>query len=130
MSRILLIDDDPINNFLNKKIINEFVSSEIKVKDFLSPEDALKMLIHQSKNEKEELPEIIFLDINMPEMSGFEFLDLYIKNGLNLLPIVVYILSSSLDPYDIEISNSYAVIKEFISKPLEAETVKRILNIH
>ena len=66
----------------------------------------------------------------MPEMSGFEFLDLYIKNGLNLLPIVVYILSSSLDPYDIEISNSYAVIKEFISKPLEAETVKRILNIH
>ncbi|HOS47911.1 MAG TPA: response regulator [Bacteroidia bacterium] len=127
MSKILLIDDDPINNFLNKSIISERISPEIIVKDFLNPEEALESLINQSANDKSSLPDVIFLDINMPEMSGFEFLDLYIKNKLDNLNIPIYILTSSLDPSDIELSKSYSIVKDFISKPMDADVIRKII---
>lgn len=127
MCKVLLIDDDPINNFLNKSIISERISPEIIVKDFLNPEDALNHLIDRSKNDKESLPDFIFLDINMPEMSGFEFLDLYIKNNLDKLAIPIYILTSSLDPSDIEKSKSYPIVKDFISKPIDADFMRKII---
>jgi CheY-like chemotaxis protein len=127
MSKILLIDDDPINNFLNKSIISERISPDIHVQDFLNPEEALECLIDQSINDKDSLPDVIFLDINMPEMSGFEFLDLYIKNNLDSLAIPIYILTSSLDPSDIETSKSYPIVIDFISKPMDANVIRKII---
>lgn len=127
MNKIVLIDDDPINNFLNKSIISELVSTDITVEDFLNPEDALEALINQRNKDPKLLPDFIFLDINMPEMTGFEFLDLYIKNNLEKEHTQVFILSSSLDPNDIQISKSYTIVKDFISKPLDAERIKKII---
>ena len=127
MNKIVLIDDDPINNFLNKSIISELVSTDITVEDFLNPEDALEVLINQRNKDPKLLPDFIFLDINMPEMTGFEFLDLYIKNNLEKEHTQVFILSSSLDPNDIQISKSYTIVKDFISKPLDAERIKKII---
>lgn len=127
MHKVLLVDDDPINNFLNKNIIRELISPLIPVKAFLNPEEALQYLIDLNDHHKEDLPDFIFLDINMPEMSGFEFLDLYIENKLDKLPIQIYILTSSLDPNDLEVSKLYPIVQDLVSKPLKGDIVRRIL---
>jgi CheY-like chemotaxis protein len=125
-ANILLIDDSEVDNFINKAIISKEENiSQITV--MTSGIDALKYL-NDIIEEPNEYPDVIFLDIKMPRMSGFEFLDEYIK-----LPEVlinhckIYILSSSIDSLDAEKGKSYSVVRKHLTKPLAHHQISDLL---
>lgn len=113
---IFSIDDDILQLMVNRKIFN-LLNSEIQLLIFEDSKNAFAS-IHA------HYPELIFLDLNMPEMNGWDFLDAMKKDQLN---IDVYILTSSVDPYDKKKAESYANIKGFLSKPLSLQVLKNII---
>lgn len=121
--RILLIDDDPIANFLHENLIRELnFAEEVIVKT--DAEEALGYLKHQCevRNQSVGYIDLILLDLNMPNIGGFEFLD-KMKDLSLKKTIEVVILTSSISKKDIEMAHQYR-IKEFLSKPLTEETLK------
>lgn len=124
--KICIIDDDEIYIFLMKK---SFAAMGIhqEVISFLNGADALEELLHL-KNNQEDLPGIILLDINMPIMDGWEFLNEFRKiQSENSSKIPIYIVSSSIANEDIEKSKQYPEIIDYLSKPLELETIVSII---
>ena len=124
--KICLIDDDEIYLFLMKKSFSAMgVNNDVL--SFLNGADALEELI-KLKNNHEALPSIIFLDINMPIMDGWEFLTEFRKVNANIIhEISVYIVSSSIASEDIEKSKTFPEIVEYLPKPVEIETLASIL---
>ncbi len=116
---IWFIDDDLINNMLSERLMNR-VMPKVKSKSFTNAEEALNVLL----SNQEETPDSIFLDINMPVMNGWEFLDALAVHKIN---IPVFMLTSSIDPRDQEKAVSYAQVNDFISKPLREERLKLIV---
>ncbi|MCO4819933.1 MAG: response regulator [Bacteroidetes bacterium] len=116
---IYLIDDDEIQNLINTRVIS-IVADNIPVQAFTSAESALKMLEENSGTQ----PEMIFLDINMPKMNGWDFLDAYNKFEQK---VRVYMLSSSINNKDIQKSETYDIVHGFICKPLVVERLSEIL---
>ncbi|TVZ16119.1 response regulator [Maribacter sp. MAR_2009_72] len=123
---VLLIDDSDVDNFINKAIISkEKCVDSIIIKS--SGMDALAYLNSVADN-PDTHPDVIFLDIRMPRMNGFEFLDEYIKlpEELKKHP-QIFILSSSLDPVDSENAEKYDFIKGHLSKPLAHHNLTELL---
>lgn len=121
---ILLIDDDEINNFISIKLIKKaLVNTDISA--CLNGRFAIEELVELQKQDPSKLPDFILLDINMPIMNGWEFLDEYKR--LNIDPLgksKIYIISSSVFSNDINKARSYPLVKSFISKPLSVEKIK------
>lgn len=128
---ILLVDDDPADNYYNNYIIKDAGICN-HVKTALDGVEALNYLRkagdpdHQAKFPK---PDLIFLDVNMPRMNGFEFLEAY-KNLDDHLKskILVVMLTTSLNPDDRKKASGYREINEFKNKPLTDETLHEIIN--
>ncbi len=117
-----LIDEDEIDNFINERILSTSHFSEI-IEIYNDGNDALRIIEDLCKNNNiDELPEFIFLDLNMPVISGTEFLEEFEKIGEKyefLRPSTrIVILSSSINPNDFgKVSSSKYVLK-YINKPL------------
>ena len=132
-NKILFVDDDPITLMLCKKVIEraEF-SKEIVTAN--NGEDAIRYFENLKATINTEnsivLPELMFLDLNMPVMGGWEFLDIFSKeNYPTVFPnLKVIVLSSTIDPKDIEKSKSYSMVIDFLSKPITKEILKSIVN--
>lgn len=122
----LIVDDDPSNNILTKIALRKFFN-EVEVKDFLMPEKALKYIESEFENQAPEEKVILLLDINMPTLTGWEFLDKFnafkesIKNKFN-----IYMLSSSVDPADIQRAQLNPLVNDFIEKPLNNAMIKKM----
>jgi CheY-like chemotaxis protein len=115
---ILCVDDDPITLMLCKKVIikTAFSKTIITAKN---GEEALEYFNSILNKEKDHLPQLIFLDLNMPVMDGWEFLDNFNTNKyskINSTKIVV--LSSTIDPEDLQKSKNYPMVIDFLSKPI------------
>lgn len=125
---MLMIDDDEINNFIAKKLINK-VPQEAKITVFLNGDDGLAFLKKGINNET-ELPDIIFLDLNMPIMNGWEFLELYQTDIMPYInkKLVINIISSSVYSNDILKAETYSFINKFVSKPLTVDKIKEMLH--
>lgn len=121
-----IIDDDPVYQFTAKKIVQlSHLAGEIL--QFTSGEEALSY-INSNRNEYEQLPDILLLDLNMPVTDGWMFLDAYRDLKATLCKkMQIYIVTSSIDPRDIAHAKSYPEVVEFISKPLDIERIKKIL---
>ncbi|RYY30088.1 MAG: response regulator [Sphingobacteriaceae bacterium] len=117
----LLIDDNYIDNMINRKIIeNEFFANKVIVKE--SAEEALAEL----KNNQYQ-PDVIFLDVRMPQMNAFEFLKEYEKLKLdNSQTPMIYILTSSLDPFDHRKVMESRFVTQFLYKPLTHKKLEEI----
>lgn len=123
---IMLIDDDRAFNFLNEKII-EFEKFASKISSHVSPIEALEELKNLAQTNPPGFPDFIFLDINMPDMDGWEFLDNFRMLPQNVIEKTkVFILTSSLNPLDIEKSKTYDEVRGFASKPLTIEILNFI----
>lgn len=123
---ILLIDDDEATNYLHKMIIdNSDCTKECAVAE--NGFEALELL--QAKNNPLK-PDLIFLDINMPKMNGWEFLVEYKK--INNIPksTILIMLSTSLHPDDKKKAESMEDINGFVNKPLSEETMQEIMRTY
>ncbi len=129
LGKILCIDDDPITLMLCKKVISKAEFSN-DIDTALNGEKALLYLenIIEEKDEYTQHPELIFLDLNMPVMNGWEFLDIFSTDKYSNVfkNMKVIVLSSTIDPKDIEKSKSYPMVINFLSKPITLEILKSI----
>ncbi|CAM4038206.1 response regulator [Flavobacterium weaverense] len=110
-----IIDDDKLTVKLMTILISKNKFCE-EIKSFYNAENALELLKQNSNNEG-LLPDAILLDINMPIMDGWQFLDEFIHLSLKK-KISVFIMTSSIDPADIEKAKEYTVVKNYIEKPI------------
>lgn len=119
MKKVLLIDDDPITNFINKKLIeNTGLAGEILVAQ--SGMQGLEILVSENKN-GERFPDLIVVDINMPVLNGFEFLHhLYKLDIIGPMRRKIAILSSSDRPEDKAQANQLG-IEDYLVKPATSE---------
>ena len=124
---ICVIDDDDIYQFTITKIL-ETVKLNKKIILFSDGEEALDFMIDNLYND-DELPDVIFLDINMPIMDGFQFMEEYVKLKPKLdKKIIIYMVSSSVDPVDIAKAKGISDISDYIIKPIQAGQLKSILS--
>lgn len=128
---ILLIDDEEINNFLNISIIKRLgidTHVEVAINGKLGL-DYLTSSGDYANNEFYPQPGLILLDINMPLMNGWEFLEEYEKLNENQKgKHVIAMLSSSINPDDVNKANSKDDLIGFINKPLTVEKLKDIIS--
>jgi CheY-like chemotaxis protein len=128
---VLIIDDGELDTFIVKNTIKQ-VLSNIRMNSCVNGLKAIHRLKRLLRSDPDRLPDYIFLDLSMPIMDGFLFLDEY--SHLNIDPgrkkIKIYVLSSSIFTPDLEKALSNSIISGFISKPIDSKKVKEIFNVH
>lgn len=126
---IALIDDDEVFQFTTSRII-KLTNLPFTVTQFFNGEQAIAYL---SKNaaETDKLPDIILLDINMPVIDGWMFLDQFKALTKDIKKkITIYMVSSSIAPEDIKRAKSNPLVSDYLVKPVSPETIKQVLTIN
>jgi len=120
VNNVWLVDDDQVIAYITQRLINN-ADPSIHVTSFLSAKMALEKLKFNSEG-----PDILLLDINMPGINGWQFLD-----ELRAMHrfVNVYMYSSSIDPEDIKKARSYPMVRDFLAKPIEASAIRNLLDI-
>jgi CheY-like chemotaxis protein len=120
----IVVDDDSTNNLICKFAIQK-ASPGAAIQLFTEPEDALREI---KENHEVGGPTLLFLDINMPSMTGWEFLEIFKEfDAETMQRFTIYILSSSIDDRDRIRANNNPLVSGFLSKPLNAAIVSSIL---
>lgn len=125
---ILCVDDDPITLMLCKMVITKSLFSK-EIIFAHNGEDALNYFNTLKTNKADGAliiqPQLIFLDLNMPVMGGWEFLDYFNTNDYSdFNSIKVIVLSSTIDPADLEKAKKYPMVIDFLSKPITKEILE------
>ena len=118
MKSVCVIDDDPILQKIMSRMIQNFDES-LEISSFQDGQNAIDQLA-----KKDKLPDLIFLDINMPKMDAWGFLDELDKITSEDLPI--YILTSSIDQRDIDKADSISRVKKYLIKPMKKQELHDI----
>lgn len=117
MKQVCLIDDDEVFVFLTRKLI-ERTHQDVSLKIFNNGQDAIEYLASIA-DDASRLPDMILLDINMPVMDGWEFLKAYENISFcEAHKTSLYIVTSSISPYEVERAKHIPSVKEFIVKPM------------
>ncbi|MDO8316089.1 MAG: response regulator [Flavobacterium sp.] len=124
--RVMIIDDNAIDLYISSRLISKHLFGK-KVLQYFLAQEALKYLQDNLKNST-ALPQIIFVDIYMPGMSGFEFMEAYDKLPMALKNHCrVYIISSTIDCVDISRAQSDKNVVAFHVKPINKEILDSII---
>jgi response regulator of citrate/malate metabolism len=121
---VMLVDDNGIDNFVNKTMIRQNFTDNIVIKNTVK--EALDYM-EKERDKIQNIPDLIFLDINLPALSGFDFLKEYenfsasVKNKSKII-----ILSSSDEPENIGQMMDNKYVKDYLIKPLSQEAIKKI----
>lgn len=131
---ILCVDDDPITLMLCKMVVTR-ASFAKEVATAQNGEEALnyfdELKLNNLGNTINRYPQLILLDLNMPVMGGWEFLDHFSKNDYPTLfkDCKVIVLSSTIDPDDIRKAKTYPMVLDFLSKPITKEMLEELKTI-
>lgn len=123
---IILVDDDEVTNYVHESVIED---ADV-TKDVLVAEDGQKALnlLQELETKGADCPNLIFLDINMPVMNGFEFLDAYQQmKGQFKQPVIIVMFTSSLNTQDVARAQA-AGVADFLDKPLTAGKLNDVLD--
>ena len=124
LDSILFIDDDPITLMLCKMVTKK-ASFSNEIATAKNGEEALKYYDNLKTTSTIKKPQLIFLDLNMPVMNGWEFLDSFVTAEYSEYhDTKVIILSSTIDPQDLEKSKKYPMVIDFLSKPISKEMLE------
>lgn len=116
MSKIFLVDDQPISNFITKKLL-ELEGYNENINDFTNPEEAFEIV-------KSEENALIFLDLNMPVMTGWDFLDALKSHNINHHRIII--LTSSTSMLDQQKAKEYPCVIKYMEKPMNKQKFSEI----
>jgi len=120
VQNVWIVDDDLVIGYITRRMLIN-ADPTLKITEYLSAKMALEKLRLDPTP-----PDILLLDINMPGINGFEFLDAL--NEMNCF-VNVYMYSSSIDPDDVKRARSYPMVRDFLSKPVDGEAVSKLLDI-
>lgn len=125
--KVLLVDDDTIYQYIASKTL-EATGLTRKIITCSNGEEAYRFL-ETNKNNPEELPDIILLDVNMPVMNGWDFLHAF-KNlhSASLKDIPIFLVTSSVNDADINYAHQFSNVQDYIVKPLVKEKLSAVLN--
>jgi CheY-like chemotaxis protein len=121
---VVLVEDDPMQAFITTKMIKMtgLVESIMVFKNGKEAYDKLRTIFLSS----EKLPEIILLDLNMPVWDGWQFLEEFTKIPISS-NVIIYILTSSSDPADLQRAETYNLSKNYLVKPITKYQLKTVL---
>ncbi len=124
---VALVDDDYIFQLTASRLLKA-ANASANVLQFSNGEEALRYL-NEHADEESKLPDILLLDINMPHVDGWMFLNDYthLKEKLSK-EIKIYMVSSSIDPVDMNRAKSNISVKDYIVKPISREGFKEIIS--
>src|SRR6266536_854723 len=119
--RVIIVDDDPYCHMICKSIMRR-AASNVEFLEFISPEEGIEYIESVYGKSTDDCPTALLLDINMPVMTGWDFLERYEKAGSNSKnQFVNYLLSSSIGQRDVERAAENKYIKSFLTKPFRKE---------
>lgn len=127
---VMLIDDNEIDNLINQKMVeaarlSDYIYTHTGAKSAI---EFLKNIEQLEKNIVESvLPDVIFLDIDMPLMDGFQFLEEFNKlKDSTIKKCKIIMLTSSINPQDVSKSKKYEAVKKYLNKPLSQESLTEL----
>lgn len=124
---VWIIDDDDISKYVMKRYLNQL--SVTKIIDFPDSVQPLK-LIHDKYNSLDELPDIIFLDLHMPVLNGFDFIKDFQTVATKIdKEIKIIMLTSSINAEDVDHAKTFPEITDYFIKPIKPRDLGRIMNI-
>lgn len=126
MKKILFVDDSPLDHFILKRILNKY-KLDYEVNCTADGEEVLGFL-KQNRLNKPALPDIILLDLYMPKFDGWLFLEKMQQVYPHLSkPLKLYVLSSSINPRDIQLVKKFGFVQSFIFKPITKEVLEKLV---
>ena len=126
VNKLMIVDDDELSNYITGKIVEHAGLAE-KADSFYSAKAALKYLKTNSSMRQGDYPDLIFLDLNLYDMNGWDFLSEYIKLKESYRrKITLFLLTNSIAEKDREQAKKYPCIKGYLHKPLTMGMIQEI----
>ncbi|MBF9254584.1 response regulator [Pontibacter sp. 172403-2] len=125
--RVFIVDDDEVSIFLTEATL-DFEAFAEEYQSFMSTKDAIDALLANiDGTSPQPLPEIVFLDLNMPLMSGWGLLDALAPYEQQIIDSTrIFILTSSLDAQEVKRAGKYKLVTDFLEKPLSDTTIQKL----